>query len=267
MKSILKKNQVIITALAIMIVIAGYLSFTKDSSKKDKQIQQVDNQMNDENQQYVDVDGNFDLVQNIDDSEDDMEDNDIINTDTNIDENDDTKNTDVLDENNNSDDNKELGSNNDLLHTSVDVTDTGELLVNNDDGDIPGEAVLVNSTIDSGYFFSSKLSREQSRAQLKNSYEDIINNANVSEKDKDKASKNLLRMLNNAEKENSAEILLSAKGFDGVVVSITNDAVDVIINTSAKVTEQQKAIIEDVIKRKTEAKVENIVITPVVVHE
>ena len=35
MKNIFKKNQIIITALAIMIIIAGYLSFTNDDKLDD----------------------------------------------------------------------------------------------------------------------------------------------------------------------------------------------------------------------------------------
>ena len=36
MKKIFKKNQIIITALALMIAVAGYLSFTNDSIKDKK---------------------------------------------------------------------------------------------------------------------------------------------------------------------------------------------------------------------------------------
>ena len=37
MKNLLKKNQIIITALAIMIAIAGYLNLTKDSVTDEKE--------------------------------------------------------------------------------------------------------------------------------------------------------------------------------------------------------------------------------------
>ena len=37
MKNLLKKNQIIITALAIMIAIAGYLNLTKDNITDEKE--------------------------------------------------------------------------------------------------------------------------------------------------------------------------------------------------------------------------------------
>ena len=44
------------------------------------------------------------------------------------------------------------------------------------------------------------------------------------------------------------------------VVSLTNGKVDVVIN-AASITDQQRAQIEDIVKRKTEVGAENIVIT------
>ena len=36
MKKILKKNQIIVTALAVLIAVAGYLNYTDNLSKKEK---------------------------------------------------------------------------------------------------------------------------------------------------------------------------------------------------------------------------------------
>ena len=65
-----------------------------------------------------------------------------------------------------------------------------------------------------------------------------------------------------AEKEAAAEILLEAKGFADVVVSINADAVDVVVNAT-ELTDAQRAQIEDIVKRKTEIAAENIVISTV----
>ena len=62
------------------------------------------------------------------------------------------------------------------------------------------------------------------------------------------------------EKETAAEILLEAKGFEDVVVSITDDMVDVVVNT-AELTEAQRAQIEDIVVRKTGMNPEAIVIS------
>ena len=68
------------------------------------------------------------------------------------------------------------------------------------------------------------------------------------------------QLTDRAEKELDAEILLDAKGFKDSVVSINDDAVDVIIG-AASITEEQRAQIEDIVTRKTERNVSDIVIT------
>ena len=57
-------------------------------------------------------------------------------------------------------------------------------------------------------------------------------------------------------------MLLEAKGFTDVVVSITDDAADVVLNMG-DVTDAKRAQIEDIVKRKTKVSAEHIVITPI----
>ena len=130
----------------------------------------------------------------------------------------------------------------------------------------PGEAILASTQINSSYFSTAKLTREQTRARNKESLMGIIQDANVAQEQKDAAIDTLVALTAIAEKENSTEILLEAKGFSGVVVSIVEDSVDVIVN-STSLTEQDMAIIEDVVMRKTGAEAKNIVITNVVTEE
>ena len=65
------------------------------------------------------------------------------------------------------------------------------------------------------------------------------------------------------EKEAAAEILLEAKGFTDVVVSINGDAVDVVVN-EASLDDVMRAQIEDIEKRKTGVEASNIIISTVV---
>ncbi len=57
-------------------------------------------------------------------------------------------------------------------------------------------------------------------------------------------------------------MLLAAKGFSDVVVSITEDSVDVVVSQS-NLSDAERAQIEDIVKRKTEVSAEKIVITPI----
>ena len=63
-----------------------------------------------------------------------------------------------------------------------------------------------------------------------------------------------------AEHENAAETQLMARGLADPVVSVSSDQVDVVINASS-ITDQQRAQIEDIVKRKTERSADQIVIS------
>jgi stage III sporulation protein AH len=94
---------------------------------------------------------------------------------------------------------------------------------------------------------------------------DIIDNEEIASADKKSAIKEVAQLTENAQLESAAELLLEAKGFTDVVVSIENGSADVVINAE-NLTEQQLAQITDIVTRKTDIEAENIVITPVSVE-
>ena len=89
-----------------------------------------------------------------------------------------------------------------------------------------------------------------------------INNANISEAQKQEAVNNMISMTDVAEKETAAEILLEAKGFSDAVVSIDGESVDVVVNTD-ELTEAQRAQIEDIVIRKTGVSADAVIISTV----
>ena len=217
MKRLFRKNQIIITALAIMIVIAGYLNFTADQTKpvKKEAESQTAEKLQAENIQAEEaaVDAEADI-------------------------------TSFPDE--------------DLASVSAQaetVTDT-----ETPEGEKVGEAVLTSSASAGAFSASAKLNREQVRSRNEASLLEIINNTEISEDMKADAIASMNQLTDRAEKELDAEILLDAKGFKDSVVSINDDSVDVIIG-AASITEEQRAQIEDIVTRKTERNVSDIVIT------
>ena len=72
----------------------------------------------------------------------------------------------------------------------------------------------------------------------------------------------MITLTDIAEKESNAEMMLEAKGFTDVVVSISEDACDVVLNMG-DVTDAKRAQVEDIVKGKTGVAAENIVITPI----
>lgn len=243
MKNIFRKNQVIITALAIMIAVAGYLNFTNDKVDQDV----VSNDL------YSDVE---DVMETSGDDTYDLTDEDVL--------------LDLSEEDiQQAEETKEEASKED----AIDVTDSGELKATEetketadtkDAEDTPGEAVLASTTISPSYFSSVKIEREQLRSKSKETYMEIVNSDKVSEEQKQAAIDGVLELTSIADKENAAEILLGAQGYEDVVVSIIEGKVNVVVNNEG-LTEQQIAQIEDATKSTTGVKADKIVIKPVVV--
>lgn len=236
MKNMIKKNQVMITALAIMIAVAGYLNFA-GTKVTDEEIMSVNGEIETDDmgnlalsEEEVDYSALLDL------SEEDIEQaaGDIESMDSDV----------------------ELSST-ETLEEEVAETVSDELM----EDEVPGEAVFTASSGIST-LSGAKLQKEQTRAQNKETLLEIINNANVSETQKQEAVNNMISMTDIAEKETAAEILLEAKGFNDAIVSIDGESVDVVINTP-ELTEAQRAQIEDIVIRKTGVSADSIIISTV----
>ena len=100
------------------------------------------------------------------------------------------------------------------------------------------------------------------RAANKESLLGIINNSALDDESKAQAVNKMIELTDIAEREAAAELLLEAKGFADVIVSITDDQADVVVNKSS-LSDTERAQIEDIIKRKSGVSVENITISSV----
>lgn len=149
---------------------------------------------------------------------------------------------------------------------TVEATDATVEATATTEGETPGEAVLTSATTNVGFIAEAKLSREQVRAKNKEALLEIINNTSIADEQKQAAIDTMIKMTDIAEREAAAETLLESKGFEDVVVSITDDTADVVINMS-EITDAKRAQIEDIMKRKTGVSAENIVITPISVEK
>ncbi len=239
MKNMVKKNQIMITALAIMIAVAGYLNFaggqiTEEEIMTTGTTGAVSDIQEEAYTEDTDVAALFEI------SDEDMElaeSGDIESLDTEVI----TEQENYLDE------------------TMEEVV--SETMEGFDETETPGEAVFTSSTsLDT--LSGAKLMKEQTRAKNKETLLEIINNVNISEEQKQEAIDNMIEITDVAEKETAAEILLEAKGFEDVVVSITDGMVDVVVNAQ-ELTQAQRARIEDIVIRKTGVAPENIVISTI----
>ena len=124
----------------------------------------------------------------------------------------------------------------------------------------PGEAVLTSGMSVTDYIANVQLNREQIRAKNKDALMNLINSTGIEESEKQQAIQEMIDLTDIAERENAAETLLMAKGFADPVVSVSSGQVDVVINAPS-ITDQQRAQIEDIVKRKTEVTADQIVIS------
>lgn len=173
MKKIFKKNQIIVTLLAVLIAVAGYLNYTYDGQEK---VASADNE--------------------------------VANKETQI-----------------------------------------------------GDAILTSGQTVSSYIAQAKMNKEQTRSKNKETLLEVINNESVSDAEKQEAVNTMVEITENAELESNIENLLYAKGLSQVVVTISDEQVEVIVNES-EINDTVRAQIEDVIKRKTGVEAKNIIITP-----
>ena len=87
------------------------------------------------------------------------------------------------------------------------------------------------------------------RSQNKADLQEIINNADISDDQKQTAINTMVEMTDVSEKEAAAEMLLEAKGFENAVVNLTGETADVVCRKQTR--RCKRAQIEDIIKRKT----------------
>lgn len=202
-RMLFRKNQIIITALAIMIAVAGYINYADSTlSKKDQETADTNNSQ---------------VLQDIESLDYDITDEDMA-----------------------------------ANASGEDAADAGSIT------ETPGEAVLTGA---STYMAQARIDREQVRSQNKEALNAVINNTNLSEAERQSAVQSLVEMTALVEKETAAEQMLEAQGFSDVVVNLTGETADVVVPQS-QVSDEQRAQIEDIITRKAEIGVENIVITP-----
>lgn len=235
MKNVLKKNQIMITALAIMIAVAGYLNFAGTKLSDEELLKVSGKSVVSEDDEQVAEGEVLDELENFGDY--------------------DSAALEISDEDT------------DMEAASADVTleEAGlkeiESLDTDDVSETPGEAVFTSST-NVNTLESARLMKEQTRAKNKETLLDIINSAEISEAQKTGAVEEMIALTDIAEKETAAEILLEAKGFEDVVVSISDEGVDVVVKAQS-LTDAQRAQIEDIVQRKTGTSPENIIISPV----
>lgn len=234
MKGLLKKNQVIIYVIALMLVVAGYLNYT--TNVDEKLSVQTALEMEGDDMQIADI-GDATLVSS----------NDV--TINNTEEN-------KIEENNNSSNNTnsvETNSANTVDDNQTNANKNTEVSENSST-----ENVETSSDVNSSeYFTKSKLERNTMYSQMIETYENILNSNTTLETQKQSATEEIKKINDLKNSIMICENLISTKGFTNNIIFVNGDSVSAIIGV-AELKQEEVAQIQNIIARELKTEIENI---------
>jgi len=206
----LKKNQVVIYVIALMLVVAGYLNYTGNTQESIETSSMVNNTENIQDEEL----GDAKLVSN----------NNVVMK--NITEKEVEKESQIVE----------------AEQSSLEKdTDTQEIVsIENDN-----------------YFENSKLERNQMYSQMLETYEHMVENANISETQKAIATEEITKINNTKNSIMICENLISTKGFSQSVIFVNSDSVNIVVGAE-ELKQEEIAQIQNIISREMKVEIENI---------
>ena len=223
MKGLLKKNQVIIYVIALMLLTAGYLNYTTNTAEQVSAQTTMEMEANDD-MQIADI-GDATLVNSEAVSENEVTENTTENTSS-------TNGNTTQEANENVTQNTNTTENNTATQTSAAVT-TDE------------------------YFTKSKLERDTMYSQMIESYENVLNSSNSLETQKQSATEEIKKINDTKNSIMICENLISTKGFTNNIIFVNGDSISVIIGVE-QLQQEEVAQIQNIISRELHAEIENI---------
>jgi len=119
------------------------------------------------------------------------------------------------------------------------------------------EVAETSVTQEDEYFQESKLSRDTMYSQTLETYQEILNNSNVSEEQKAIVTQEITELNKEKNAIMICENLISTKGFSKSVIFVNVESISVIVEADELKTDEI-AQIQNIISREMGAKVENI---------
>ena len=247
-----KKNQIIIYVIALMLVTAGYLSYTTN-------MQDLTANAGVETAEAKNI-GDAQLVSSEVLSNDTNDINSIENSTAN--------------DNSNSLNNSNITGNQTIDNTisttasEKNSTENMQNLQNSQDSQIAQDnnsetnntdnIVQTNAnTTSSEYFTTSKLERDTMYSQMIETYEKVLNSSNALETQKQTATDEITKINNTKNSIMICENLIGTKGFNNNVIFVNGNSITVIIGAT-ELKPEEVAQIQNIIAREMNASIENI---------
>jgi len=148
------------------------------------------------------------------------------------------------------------------LVSSIPITNETNIIENNVEDSIIGEAAPENNMeeenlenaietaqqVEDSYFTTSKLERESMYSQMLETYQEIYNNSGATAEQRTEAIKEISKINSTKNAIMIAENLISAKGFEKVVVFSNTNSVSVIIGKE-ELKPEEIAQIQNIVSR------------------
>lgn len=259
-----RKNEVVIYAIALMLVTAGYFNYTAnlDDNVVETYSEGLQNvAKSDENTANITPGEN-----NKEEKEDDDGLNEVsINENKNgqLENNSTNKENTIavaLNNENSEDDEDDIGDAK-LVNSNSVVKEKNEQKENNENDNKNKTKQEDNKDNASDYFVASKLQRDTSYADMVSTYTKIIEDGSVSETQKAIAMKEITKITDIKNAISVCENILSTKGFENYVVFVNNESVNVVVQVKDKLSREQVAQIQNIVSRELNSKIDNIHIT------
>lgn len=231
-----RKNQAVIVALVLMVVVAGYLNFNSQTASA-----------TDPNQQAAEDSSEGQFLA------DGFEEGTLLPV---------GETSTVSEEANAGTEESQIAEESDgeqATKAEAEAQTGEESAVPEETGDdLPGSAVLVDSdAVIPEYFAEAKVERENARAKSQDILYDLMASADTPESEKSLAAQEIIALQKRVENEAAAEAMIKAKGFNEVFVRIYDESVDVIVDRE-EISQQEAAQIQDIITRITGAEASDI---------
>lgn len=215
---ILKRNQIIISVIALMLITVGYMNYTSNITATLETGALMD----------------AEEVAGIGDAK-------LVNS-NNIVENDEVSSSELTDSSNESSENSSnANSQNNTQASSVNI-ETAESSISEEN-----ESVSSNS-YDIEYFASSRLERDKMYSQMIETYQQMLESSTASSEQKSISTQEITNINNKKNSIMIAENLIKNLGFEDVVIFVNDGSVSVIVKAE-KLEEAEIAQIQNIVCR------------------
>ncbi len=219
----IKKSEVAVYAIALMLVTAGYFNYLKFDNGKAKEVYSEDVQ-------------NLEQQANVGDA--------VL-----------VSNNEVKDENANTEEEAKVEENKIEKESKTEENKQEEEQKTEENKE--GQKQNKDNSKDD-YFASTKLDREKMYASMISSYEEILNNSNVTEAQKAIATQEITKVNNTKNAIMISENLILTKGFKNVVILVNEDSANVVVEVQEELSKDKVAILQNIVARELSKTIENI---------